>query len=137
MFKTKYIIKLSDTDAGGVLFFVHKFRIIHDIYEEFMKKCGFHFYDILYESDFALPIVHAEADYKKPLFVGDEVNIELKIEEINDHSFIISYFLSQKKFLKNIEVGSARTVHVAVNTQTNEKIPLPRKIRKVFKSFFK
>lgn len=69
MFTYKTTIKLHETDAAGLLFFSQQFKLIHDAYEELLDSRRDRFRGHAKKEDF-LPIVHAEADYKKPLFVG-------------------------------------------------------------------
>ncbi len=128
MFTYKTSVKMHDTDAAGILFFGSQFEMIHDAYEALIEKLGFSFATILRKTNFFIPIVHAEADYKAPLFVGDRIAIEVRVARIGKSSFTLSYKLLDKK--KRI-VGTAQTVHVATNKKTKNKIPLPPQVRRV------
>ena len=119
-------IKLHQTDAAGLLFFSHQFSIIHDAYEAMLETIGFSFAELIRHQDFFLPIVHAEADYDKPLFVGDVIEIQVVVEKIGKHSFTFAYKLFNAK---HELVGSARTVHVTMDKKTQKKIPLPPLMR--------
>ena len=126
MFVYQHKIKLHETDAAGILFFSHQFEIIHDAYECVLEKIGFGFAELINNQSFFLPIVHAESDYKKPLFVGDLLEIEVRMESVGQTSFVFAYqIFNHKKEL----VGSARTVHVTIDKKTKEKIPLPSLMR--------
>ncbi len=129
IYQTK--IKLHQTDAAGLLFFSHQFEIIHDAYESLLEEIDFGFAELIRNQDFFLPIVHAESDYKKPLFVGDVIEIQVMVESIATTSFIFSYQLFNTK--KEI-VGTARTVHVTVDKKTQKKIPLPELLRNKIKN---
>ena len=123
----KTVIKLHDTDAAGILFFSHQFEMIHDAYESLLEKIGFGFAKLIKDKDYFLPIVHAESDYKRPLFVGDRITIQVGVESIGTTSFGFFYKLfNEKKQL----VGTARTIHVTVNKKTKKKIPLPADMRR-------
>ena len=123
----KTVIKLHETDAAGLLFFSHQFKLVHDAYEALLETIGFGFAILLTKKKYFLPIVHAEADYKAPLFVGDRITIEIAIERIGETSFIFVYkLLNEQKHL----VGTAKTVHVTVNKKTQKKISLPNDMRK-------
>ena len=115
-------IKLHQTDAAGLLFFAHQFSIVHDAYEGILESIGFGFAELIRECDFFLPIVHAEADFTKPLFVGDLIEIQVTVEKIGNHSFTFSYNLQNAK---QETVGTAKTVHVTMDKATQKKIPLP------------
>ena len=126
MFTYQTKIKLHDTDAAGLLFFSHQFEIIHDAYEALLEDIGFSFADLIRNQDFFLPIVHAESDYDKPLFVGDLIEVQVSVDSIGKHSFTFAY-----KLLKaNGEiVGTAKTVHVTMDKASQKKIPLPPLMR--------
>lgn len=123
-YRTK--IRLHETDAAGLLFFSNQFSIIHDAYECVLEKIGFSFAQLIRKHKFFLPIVHAESDYKAPLFVGDHVDIQVVVESVGTTSFIFVY----KLICKGKVVGTARTVHVTINNKTHKKIPLPPLMRK-------
>jgi len=119
-------VKLHDTDAAGLLFFGHQFRMAHDAYEHFLNTSGHSFAWILRESDFFLPIVHAEADYKAPLFAGDRLTIRVRTESIGRTSFVLGYeFLNEQADT----VGTAQTVHVCIDKKDRQKRSLPESLR--------
>lgn len=126
MFTYKTKIKLHETDAAGLLFFGNQFKIIHDAYEHVLENIGFSFADLVRKKDFFLPIIHAESTYKKPLFVGDIIDIQVNLINIGTTSFTFSYTLLNNK--KEI-VGTAETVHVTMDKKTRQKIPLPTEMR--------
>jgi 1,4-dihydroxy-2-naphthoyl-CoA hydrolase len=124
-------IKLHETDAAGLLFFANQFHIIHDAYEALLEESGFGFAVMLKEKDYFLPIVHAESDYKKPLFVGDVIEIQIKVKNIGKTSFTFSYTLLNSK----LEViGIAETVHVTIDKSEHKKIPLPQDFQEKLES---
>src|SRR4051812_42368556 len=118
MFIYKTQIRLHDTDAAGILFFANQFKIIHDAYEQLLEKFGCSFNQMLTGSQYFLPIVHAESDYKTPLFVGDKITVVVKVGHIGESSFSFEYTLTRDKTL----VGTAKTVHVTIDHKTRKKI---------------
>jgi 1,4-dihydroxy-2-naphthoyl-CoA hydrolase len=124
--KDYYTVKLHDTDAAGILFFANQFKMVHDIYERFLKQIGFGLAERFASRDFFLPIINAEADFSQPLTVGDTIEITLSVAEIGRTSFILKYNLTN---LDGISVGSARTVHVTTDPETQKKIDLPESFR--------
>ena len=126
MYRYQTNIKLHETDAAGLLFFSNQFKIIHDAYEGLLESIGFGFADLLRKENFFLPIVHAESDYKAPLFVGDVIEIQVTVEKIGQTSFTFAYKLLSTK---GVLVGTAKTVHVTIDKATHKKIPLPSLMR--------
>lgn len=134
MFTYKTQIRLHDTDAAGILFFAHQFSIVHDAYEQLLEKLGFSFPTMLKKRSYFLPIVHAESDYKSPLFVGDRITIAIKVGHIGETSFSFEYAIRNQK---NVLVGTAKTVHVTISKKTRAKIALPKEIRSQLTAFSK
>lgn len=126
MFETQVDVRLYDTDAAGIVFFANYFRIAHDAYQAFMKSIGHGLDRIIGQSDYLLPIVHAEADYKKPLVLGSTVRVSVK-GQVKDTSFVVSYTLKDGG---GITVAQLQTVHVAMDKKTGKKIALPEEIKK-------
>ena len=134
MFTHKTQIRLHDTDAAGILFFAHQFELIHDAYELLLEKLGFGFPTMLTKRSYFLPIVHAESDYKAPLFVGDRILIMVKVGHIGETSFSFEYTI--RHHTKGL-VGTAKTVHVTIDKKSRAKIPLPKEIRRGLEKFSK
>ena len=124
IYKTK--IRLHDTDAAGIIFFANQLKIIHDAYEELLEESNLGFATMLKKTDFFLPIVHAESDYKAPVFAGDKIVVSVKVAHIGNTSCSFEYTIHRGKTL----VGTAKTVHVAIDQKTRQKISLPDKLRK-------
>ncbi|OGX05649.1 MAG: hypothetical protein A2Z88_10775 [Omnitrophica WOR_2 bacterium GWA2_47_8] len=127
MYEYQATIKLHDTDAAGLLFFSNQFKYAHEAYEALLESVGVGFATLIREKSYFLPIVHAESDYKKPLFVGDKIKIQVVVDKIGTTSFSFVYkIFNQKKEL----AGTAKTVHVTIDKKSKAKIPLPPDMRK-------
>jgi 1,4-dihydroxy-2-naphthoyl-CoA hydrolase len=112
-------VRLHDTDAAGLLFFAHLFRYAHDAYESLMAAAGFPLQDLI-RGGTALPIVHAQADYRTPMRQGDRIRIEMTLAEIRRRSFSLDYrFLDDQGHLR----ARARTVHVLIGADTAADLP--------------
>ena len=127
----KRTVRFGETDAAGVVHFLELFRWCHETWEESLEKFGIVLQEIFpsplintSQLDVALPVVHCEANYFQPLYVGDTINIELYPEQINESSFILRF-----KFKKNGEqIGTINIKHVSINRITREKCALSNQI---------
>jgi YbgC/YbaW family acyl-CoA thioester hydrolase len=126
MFETQTLITMDKVDAAGVVFFANHFKIAHVAYEAFMKSIGCGLDKILEKSDFLLPVVHAEADYKKALCLGDELTIALEAE-VRNSSFMIAYTFTDGQ--GNV-AAQLKTVHASIDIKTRKIIPMPEDIKK-------
>lgn len=127
MFTMDSAIRLHQADAAGIVFFANYFQIAHDAYEAFMQSIGFSFQYVVSETNLLLLIAHAEADYHRSLVPGEKIRVEMKTEKVGRTSYVLQY-----RILNAVgdEVCAVRTVHVAVDKVTGEKIPVPDKLRK-------
>mgnify|MGYP003310161713 FL=1 len=124
-------VRFGETDAAGVVHFVELFRWCHETWEESLEKYGIVLQEIFptnqintSQLDVALPVVHCEANYFQPLYVGDTINIELNPEKISDSSFVLRF-----KFKKNGEkIGTATIKHVSINPITRDICALSKQI---------
>ena len=74
------------------------------------------------DADLALPLVHAEADYQRPLRHGDRVEVLVDVAVIGTGSFGIDYrFQSAGGEL----AASARTAHACIDPRTGAPCRLP------------
>ena len=124
-------VRFGETDAAGVVHFLGLFRWCHETWEESLEKYGIALQEIFpttlintSQQDVALPVVHCEANYFQPLYVGDIIKIELHPKKINESSFVLLF-----EFKKNGEkIGTTMIKHVSINPITREKCALPKQI---------
>jgi 1,4-dihydroxy-2-naphthoyl-CoA hydrolase len=129
-FAYEFRVRLHDTDAAGVLFFGHLFRHLHDAYESFMGSIGFPLPELIAPpatvAPVALPIVHAEADYARPLRHGDTIRVHLTVAEVRTRSFALDYRLEDQG---GQHCASARTVHILRASDAADPPRLPERLR--------
>ncbi|HAC62501.1 MAG TPA: 1,4-dihydroxy-2-naphthoyl-CoA hydrolase [Cyanothece sp. UBA12306] len=116
-------IYLSDTDAAGVVYFASLLSICHEAYETSLQAAAIDFKTLVSPGNLALPIVHAEIDFFRPLFCGDDIIIKLSCVELKDTEFIIIYQVSVS-LSPEICVAKAQTKHVCINLNTRQRNPL-------------
>jgi acyl-CoA thioesterase FadM len=92
-----------------------------------MESIGYAFAPLIRNSEYLLPIVHAEADYMKPLATGDRIEIQLKAEKIGNSSFTLAYALVRNR---TELVGTVRTVHVLTNRHSGESVSIVPELRR-------
>ena len=128
----KRTVRFGETDAAGVVHFLELFRWCHETWEESLEKYGIALKDIFptneintSQLDVALPVVHCEANYFQPLYVGDTLNIELNPNKINESTFVLRFI-----FNKNSDkIGTINIKHVSINPITREKCELSKQIK--------
>ncbi|HWR96869.1 MAG TPA: thioesterase family protein [Candidatus Methanoperedens sp.] len=125
-------VRLYDTDASGRLFFGARFRLSHEVFEEFRAEIGFALSAVLGEGTPLYPIVRADADFKAPLAVDDRLRITLDVPKIGEHSFTLRFRLALPG---GREAATAEQVHVALDATSGKPIPLAATLRKALEPY--
>ena len=131
MFTYDTSITFRDSDAAGIVYFPRYFAMAHTAYEAFMEKAGLSFAQMLKDGEFILPVVHAEGDYTIPMLFGEKVVIRIEVEKIGNSSYQLHHEFVNDRGQVTAEL---RTIHVAVDMQTRQSIPLPEHLRAVLKT---
>ncbi len=125
MFTYETTVKLHQTDAAGVCFFGNYFHIAHDAYEAFMASIDYSLRYIIDTDEDVVLIVHAEADYKKPVFGGDKVTVRTALQDLGRTSFRLQHTVLNGEGETAAEVA---TVHVAVNKESKRSVRLNERL---------
>ena len=126
VFEHSLTVPFQDIDAAGVVFYAHLFRYAHEAYEHFMQQIGCSLQALLAEDSYLLPLVHAEADYCRPLHHADRLKIELRLTRLGQTSFTLGYRVLAED---QTEHASLETVHVALDRTTQRPLSLPDSLR--------
>ena len=129
MFTCTTHVRMNDTDAAGVIYFANQFRIAHEAFEHFLDSVNLGVAHMLDNTEYRFPIIHAEADYRSPLKVGDALTIHMTVDRIGESSVALGFQILD---LRGKKVGTVKIVHVAVDKATWKKRPLPQELRSVF-----
>jgi acyl-CoA thioesterase FadM len=109
-------VRMSETDATGTLYFTNALKFATEVFEELI---GFD-----HNRDYLLPIVSAKSTFLAPLFLGDEIEISLKVGKIGTSSVeICTEIKKEGKIAAQTEI-----VHVALSKITKEKMDLPESL---------
>lgn len=124
MFNSFTKVYFFDADPAGIIFYASIFKFAHAAYEDFMRSLKLS-RDFFFDEEVVLPIVHAEADYLKPLKVGDELKIDVWVSRLMKSSFELSY-----KFHDALldTAATTKTVHVCVSKKDFKKTELPKEL---------
>lgn len=114
-------IYFADTDSAGVVYFANLLSICHEAYEKYLSDLNIDLKDFFSNQLMAIPIIHAEIDFFKPLFCGDLINIILNQTLISDTVFEMEYQI----FKNNEIIAKALTRHICINPQTRKTQEIP------------
>jgi 1,4-dihydroxy-2-naphthoyl-CoA hydrolase len=129
IYKTK--IRLFHTDAAGLIFYSNLFNIAYECYEEFLEKSGLSVKKVLDDGKLLIPVVHAEADYLKPLRLGDKIEITMTLNSSGKSSFTLDYVLFNECKEK---VAKVKTIHVLVDAKSGKPVKIPENLFEILGS---
>lgn len=121
----KRVIRFSDTDAAGVVYFANVLSICHEAYEASLIAANINLNLFFSNPNTAIPIVHASVDFLRPLFCGDEINITVQPQQLSVDKFAIDY---QVLGLNEQLMAKAFTRHVCINPVSRNKQELANEI---------
>lgn len=120
-------VHFQDTDAAGVVYFTNVLAMCHEAYEASLMAFGIELQLFFKNPTAAIPIIHASVDFKRPMYCGDQLQIEILPQQIDEHKFEIFYqivaALSPQQSL-----AIANTKHICIEPTTRTKIQLPEAI---------
>jgi len=120
-------VRFEDTDAAGVVYFANVLKICHEAYEEVLIAAGIDLKSFFRDSDVAVPIVHADVDFFRPLHCGDRLSVQVNPHPINDSEFEIIYEIGLADFDRPASRASTR--HVCIDPVHRSRKELPSKLR--------
>ena len=120
-------VRLSDTDAAGVVYFANVLVMCHEAYEESLIRAGINFQELVNSSTTALPIVHSSVDFFRPMYCGDSLLIQLNPKQLQGSEFEVVYEI----FPAGKEKSSAKAItkHVCIDLSQRKRTPLPEQIK--------
>jgi 1,4-dihydroxy-2-naphthoyl-CoA hydrolase len=98
----------------------------HEAYEESLAASGINLKSFFTNPSVAIPIVHANIDFLRPIFCGDPVFIHLISQNLGKDNFEIAYIVLSS----NEKIAKAVTRHVCINPVTRTRQQLPDEIMK-------
>lgn len=129
------VVRFGETDAGGVVYFAELLGFCHEAYEDGLAAAGI---DVraffsgegtsLGERGYAVavPIVHARADFYRPMFCGDRLTFSLLPKLLTSDSFEVTYeVFGSGESANGRKVAEALTRHVAIRMDNRRRCPLP------------
>lgn len=125
-------IRFQDTDAAGVVYFASVLSICHEAYEESLAASGVNIQAFFSRSSVAIPIVHASADFFRPMLCGDKILIDLTPKYMGNDYFEVTYKMVDAG---DREIATVLTEHVCIDPETKKRQQLPNEIVQWFQQW--
>ena len=120
------IVRFGDTDPAGIVFFARVFEFAHEAFEDFMAASGLPIQAMLQQREWAMPLVHAEADYRAPMRLGDALAIDVCVVARSDSSLTFGFEVRGAE--DGVVHAVVRHVHVAIDRVAFRKRALPDEV---------
>ena len=127
-FKRK--VRFGDCDSANVINFHNLLKWCHESWEESIEKYGIPLNDIfpndLSKNKSVFPIVSCQANFLKPIKLGDILSIQVIPSKISNNSFQVQTIFSHD----SIKVAEGKIIHCSIHPITRFKLSLPDNLEK-------
>jgi 4-hydroxybenzoyl-CoA thioesterase len=134
-FRAPIKVCFSDIDNAGIVYYPRFMHYFHLAMEEFFASVvGIDYSEVLHKRNLSFPTVRVEADFKRRMKYGDQIDMEVRILKIGRSSIHWGYrgYLHQEEKTLVVE---GNNVTVCVRTNTFEKIEVPPWLRKTLTDY--
>jgi 1,4-dihydroxy-2-naphthoyl-CoA hydrolase len=121
-------VRFQDTDAAGVVYFANVLSMCHEAYEASLAAFGIELQLFFTSPTVAIPIIHTSVDFRRPMYCGDQLQIELISQQLDEHKFEITYKIVATSS-PQYPLAVAVTRHICIEVKTKARTLLPDKIR--------
>jgi len=135
-FRRPIKVCFGDIDNAGIVYYPRFLHYFHLAMEEFFSsEMGIDYAEVLHKRKLSLPTVHVEADFRRKMRYGDQINIEVRVIQIGKTSVTWGYRGYRRADEEMVVEG--QNVTVCVNPDTFEKTEVPEWLRKGLTAYVK
>lgn len=125
-FAHRVTIGLGRSDAAGVIYFTEALDLAHEAAEAFLESVGIPLRSLLAPGQVKLPVVHAEADYMRPVRPGDRLELRLSSLRVGHSSITFEWVAAHDT---GDEAFRTRIVHACIDADRGTGVTVPESIR--------
>lgn len=127
-FATELNVRFPDVDAAGIVYFAKAFDYAHLAWEELLSAGGLPLHEAIPGRPWILPLIHAEADYRRPMRFGERLRVEASLTDVGGSTVTLRYAIKGN----DGELRATVTlVHCAVDKASARRITLPDEVLEV------
>ena len=125
-FAHRVTIGLGRSDAAGVIYFTEALDLAHEAAEAFLDSVGLPLSALLRPGEVRLPVVHAEADYMRPVRPGDRIELQLSSLRVGLSSITFEWVAVHGD---GQEAFRTRIVHACIDPDGGRSVAVPDAVR--------
>lgn len=118
-------VRFSEVDLAGVVYFSRIYEYCHGAFEEMLRAAEIPLEGLLHAVGWGMPLVHTEADYHRPLRLGEELTIEVTVPQHTERRVTFGFRIMDDQGKVRVR---ARHVHACVGMDDFR----PREVPSVF-----
>lgn len=115
-------VRFSEVDTMRIVWHGHYVKYMEDGREDFGRKFGIGYMDIL-EHGFMVPVIELKLNYKKPLYYGDKAIVETRFIDDDAAKIIYRFNIYREKDMELIATGESIQVFTDLNGELILTIP--------------
>ena len=134
LFWRQRMIRFSDCDPAGIVFYPQYFVMFNGLLEDWVAEgLGIGFHGLLIERRIGLPTARLEVDFKAVSRMGDQVRLSLGVERLGSRSMTL-YLRCEGHDRGDLRVA-VRQVVVTTALDTHRAVELPADLRTAAEAF--
>ena len=123
-FRSQLKIRFGDIDRAGIVYYPRFMHYFHVAMEEFfINELNIQYHEIIDKHRIGLPTVHLETDFSKPFSYGDDIEVEVVVQNVGNTSITFGYRVFKQGDTQPRIVGHNVTVCLDMNTFKKMRIP--------------
>ena len=89
MFTHEFTVRFQHVDRAGIAFFARAFEYCHEAFEELLIASAQ--LNVFESEGWGMPLVHAEADFRAPMRLGDRLRVTVRVAELGERSIQFAF----------------------------------------------
>ena len=122
----------EDTDAGGIVYYANYLKFAERARTEFLRSVSFQQKELADRDNLLFVVSKVEANYKKPTYLDDVIDIETSITTLSKLSVLFQHDLK----VKGILAVTMKVLVVTIDKISGRLQPLPERVTESFKEIF-
>ncbi|MGM0578869.1 MAG: acyl-CoA thioesterase [Myxococcota bacterium] len=126
-FEHEVTVRFHEVDRAGIAFFGRVFEYCHEAFEELLVAADDRLLAVFDTGGWGMPLVHVEADYARPMRMGDRLRVSVGVDRLGERSVTFAFRVvgAEDGALR----ATVRHVHACVDLERFEGIPVPDRLR--------
>ena len=128
--KSSYLLRIyyEDTDLAGIVYYANYLKFIERARSEMLKESSVDQID-LFKRGYFFVVVSLKADYLKPAYFEDSLEVITEVEKINGASIIL-----KQTVLRSEQELFEASIRLALLDKSGKAVRLPANIRQLLRS---